>query len=128
MSKIRFALGEFEYKEPVLIYRFNKDGIIDEAEMLDMVKNRKKLIGERPVVVMSILTGTPDFNEGARKVAALPETTRGIIAHASVIKWVSQRLMADVFKNVNKPAYPVQVFDDEAEAMKWLMEMWKKRK
>lgn len=127
LSKVKFKLGTFEYKEPVMIYRFTKDGVVDEAEMLEMVKNRKKLVGDKPVVVMSILTGMPDFSDGARKVAALPDTTRNVIAHATVIKWLGQRLLADVFKQVNKPAYPVKAFEDEDTALKWLMEQWQKR-
>src|SRR5579883_1043920 len=101
MGKIEFSLGYFEYREPVLIYMFSKDGIIDEKEMLSMVRKRKDAIGEGPVVVLSILTGMPDFTDGARKVADLPENTRGIISHASVINWLAQRLLADVFTHVN---------------------------
>jgi hypothetical protein len=66
-----------------------------------------------------------DLSPEARKVAADKKNSANIIASAIVVKWLAQRLIANVFIEVNKPSYPNRVFNDEQKAVKWLLEQMK---
>lgn len=61
-----------------------------------------------------------------RNYLATEERAKFIIADAFVIQSLPQRLMARLFKKLNNPVRPVEIFENEEDAIKWLTQFVKK--
>ena len=55
-----------------------------------------------------------------REFAASEEGNKYTIADAFVVKHVAVKLIGNVYISFNKPQKPTRIFDDVAEAEKWL--------
>lgn len=128
MLKVVFPYATVEYIEPVIYFRVTKGGVLDGKMIKDVIDAGLKLCNNQPHVLLTDARISADLTTDARRTGASKENTKNLVASAIVVKWLAQRLSANVFIAVNKPHYPTMVFNDEKKAMKWLMEKWKERK
>ena len=125
MNKIEFSYATIEYKEPIVYFRVTKGIVLDEKKILECIEAGNKLCDYKPHLLLTDARVSADLSPEARKAGAAKKNTVNVIASAIVVKWLAQRLSANVFMQINKPHYPIRVFNDEKKAIKWLMEHWK---
>jgi hypothetical protein len=128
MNEIKFSYATIEYKEPIMYIRFKDGVLLGPKEILEIGEAQEKLSVNRPRLILTDARVPVDITEAGREISADPRKHGNVIAHALVVKWLAQRLIANVYKNINKPPYPMRVFDDEKEAVKWLLEQKSKMK
>ena len=122
MNQIIFDYATIEYKEPIVYFRLTKGVVLDEKMVLECIEAGNKLAGYKPHLLLTDARVQADLSPEARKAAADKKNTATIIASAIVVKWLAQRLISNVFMEINKPHYPTRVFNDEQKAVKWLLE------
>ena len=94
-------------------------------KILEIINTGRKLCDDKPHVLLTDVRVLAELTPEARKVGASKENTKNLVAHAMVVKWLGTRMGANVFLAINKPHYPLRVFNDEAKAVKWLLEKMK---
>lgn len=62
-----------------------------------------------------------------REYLATEERAKYVTADAFVIQSLPQRLMARLFKKLNNPVRPVEIFENEEDAIKWLTQFVKNK-
>ena len=125
MSKIEFPYATVEYEEPIIYFRVTKPVIFSGERILEVINAGRKLCNDEPHLLLTDVRVLAELTPEARKVGASKENTKNLIAQAILVKWLGTRLAVSVFTKVNKPHYPVKVFNDEAKAVKWLMTHWR---
>lgn len=83
-------------------------------------QRHRELCGERrAVLVYADSVASADYD--AQRHASSEEVREMICCMAIVVRCVFTRAMADLFMRFHKPPYPTQIFNDETEAMEWLL-------
>lgn len=124
MSEIKLPYPIVEYKEPIIYLKLTKAITWGAEEMIEYFEAVDKLReGKRHLSFTDARIGT-DLSPEAREIAAKNTI---VVANAVLVKWLAQRLITNVFVQINKPSFPLRVFKEEAPAIKWLMDEWNKR-
>lgn len=93
------------------------EGLADAKEnfaiFIRLCQDRK-----RPVLI--VLNGVRGITPDARRFYSGDEAGRYISASAFVVASPVSRVLGSFFLGLNKPAYPVRLFTEEAEAIEWL--------
>ena len=126
MNDIQLRYASVEYKEPIVYLRFKNDVVLGAKEVLEIGEAGDKLCNHKPRLILTDARVPVDITKQGREVSSIPENYANVIANAVVVKWLAQRLIANVFMEVNKPPYPMRVFTDEKKAVNWLLEQQKK--
>ncbi|HXB13525.1 MAG TPA: hypothetical protein VNZ45_16170 [Bacteroidia bacterium] len=124
MSEIKLPYAIIEYKEPIVYLRLTKAFTWGAEEIIEYQEAVDKLRGGKRHVLFTDARVSADLSDEAREIAA---KNKVIVANAVLVKWLAQRLIANVLTQVNKPSYPIQVFNEQGNAIKWLMGQWSKR-
>jgi hypothetical protein len=122
MSEVKFSYATLEYKEPIVYFRVTKGIVLQEEQILECIEAGNKLCDYKPHLLLTDARVGADLSPGARKAGSAKKNTANVIAQAIVVKWLAQRLSANVFIQIDKPHYPMRVFNDEQKAVKWLLE------
>jgi len=122
MTKIKLPFVTIEYKEPITYLRFEENVLLDAQKVKVTGDACLEITGGARYLMLTDATGTLDVTPEGRKTAAESKNSGNIIAHAVIVKRLGQRLIANVYEEVNKPSYPVKVFTEEEEAITWLLE------
>jgi hypothetical protein len=128
MTKIELPIALLEYKDPIVYVYFNKDVLIDEKQLLELIEVRNKLVNYKKHLVLTTFSAVVDFTEEARKAAASADVTHTSIAHAVVVRSLGQRLVSGFYKKIDRPHYPIEIFNNQEDAEKWLLSFLKKKK
>ena len=123
MNRAEFDYAVIEYIEPIVYFRVTKGIVLDKGKIAEIIDAGLKLCNNKPHLLLTDVRVPADVTPDAREIAS---TTPNVVAQAIVVKWLAQRLIANVFMEINKPNYPMRVFNDEESAVKWLMVQWKK--
>lgn len=75
-------------------------------------------VGAIPVLVKGNSVGSVEY--AAQRYVASPEVCAGVSAGAIVVSSFLECHLARMFLVYHRPPYPVQVFNDEQEAIAWL--------
>jgi len=124
MSEIKLPYAIIEYKEPIVYLRLIKAFMWGPKEIIEYTEAVDKLREGKPHLLFTDARVGADLSPEAREIAA---DNNIIVANAVLVKWLAQRLITNVFMQVNKPAFPIQIFNEEDKATKWLMDQWNKR-
>jgi hypothetical protein len=122
MSKVTLPFATIEYIEPIVYFRITREGLLNDKEILEAIDAGVHLCHYKPHLLLTDARINADLTPEARKAGANINNTTHVIAQAILVKWLAQRLIATVFMQVNKPHYPVRIFNNEGKAVKWLME------
>jgi hypothetical protein len=122
MSKVILPFATIEYTEPIVYFRITREGLLDAKEILEAIDAGVRLCHYKPHLLLVDARTPVDLTPEARKAGANINNTTHVIASAILVKWLAQRLLSTLFIKVNKPHYPVRIFNDEEKAVKWLIE------
>lgn len=85
-----------------------------------IVDARTKLAEGKPFPIMYTATKLVIPSNEVRAYLATEERSQLVTADAFVINSLPQRLVARLFKKFNKPVRPVEIFENESDAIEWL--------
>jgi hypothetical protein len=122
MNEIKLPYATLTYKEPIVFIRYKDNTLLDTKEINEIFKACHTLTGNEPYLIFADLTNFVDSTNEANKASVDKENIANLVASATLVKLLGQRLQANAFLEVNKPPYPMQVFTDKDEAVKWLLE------
>ncbi len=92
-------------------------GVDDAREYLEAVMY---LSEELPYAVVLDLTGVTYASKEAREWLSEATSKRGLtVCTAIIAQSYPSKIIANLMLTVSRPSFPVQAFDDEAEALKW---------
>lgn len=92
-----------------------------KAEHIElMVKTSLKLNNHKQMPFIIFIGEFSTFNKDAREFSADPTKENATTAIAYVIDNLAQKLIANFFIRINKPAKPVKLFNSEEDALLWL--------
>lgn len=92
----------------------SKNDVMEIVDCIEEVSQQKKY----PVLILAGDYTLPESE--ARPYIASAEANRYTICNAFVINGVAQKLMANVFMKIDRPATPTKFFNTENEALNWL--------
>jgi hypothetical protein len=124
MNKIILPYATVEYIEPVIYFRITRDVVMDVKEVIEVMEAGNKVANYQPHVLLTDARISVDVTAEGRKAGESRDNTQYLVAQAVVVKYLAQRLIANVFMTINKPKFPMQVFNDEQKALDWLMKKW----
>ena len=122
MNKIEFPYVTLEFKAPVVRLTFKEGAEMDAAEACEMIAAAERLSGSKPYLLFSDVRKHVTVTSEARKVSADKNISRFVLANAVLTNNFALKLTANFFIKVNKPHFPVKVFNDELKAYLWLMQ------
>jgi hypothetical protein len=126
MKERVLSFATLTYKEPIIFIKYRDNVRLDVKEIHEMMAACDSLSGNKPYLVLANITNFVDITPEGNKASVDKKITGNIIASAPLVKKLGQRLMSNVFLEVNRPPYPMRVFNDEKKAIKWLLEQHKK--
>lgn len=94
--------------------------VIDREETLELYKTVGIIAKGHESLVMVVANQVAQFTKAAIDFATSEEGLRYSLADAVVVKSVTQKITANIYLKLNKPAKPSRIFNSEAEAEKWL--------
>lgn len=121
MSEIKLAFATLTYKEPIVFIKYKDNTRLDTEKVAEILRTCNTLSGNKPFLILADITNTVDSTSEADKASADKINTANLIASAALVKLLGQRLASNAFLEVNKPPYPMRVFTDKDEAIKWLL-------
>lgn len=98
----------------------------DQHTLEDAVENIRAvagLLGGACVPVLLDARATRGVSRQAREYYTGPESTRLIRCMAMLIGSPLGRVIGNFLIQVNRPSYPLRLFSDEAEALRWIAEL-----
>jgi hypothetical protein len=122
MNHIDFPHSTVTYKAPVMYLKFKEGAELDVKEVREMILAAESLSGKRPYLLFSDVRNHVAITGEARKIAADKRESPCVIANAVLSNNFALKLTANFFIRVNKPHFPVRVFNDEVRAHLWLMQ------
>lgn len=81
------------------------------------------LSGGKEIGVLVVADETAQFDKKAREFSASPEGLIYTKAEALIVKNLGQRITANFYLKINRPARPAKAFASEKEAVEWLMSL-----
>lgn len=120
MNQIDFPHSAIIYKAPVVYLVFKEGAELDVKEVREMIAAAEMLAGKKPYLLFSDVRNHVAITPEARKVSADKKESRYVIANAVLTNNFALKLTANFFIKVNKPHFPVKVFNDELKAHLWL--------
>lgn len=99
-----------------------KDGqLFDVQHMILSKKFSLKHMGEQKICLLVSFQGAFYTTREARELLANPEYSSHQKAIAVITRDLSIRLLASLYLRINKPKVPLKLFNDEADARRWLL-------
>jgi hypothetical protein len=97
--------------------------IIDLEESVQINIAEGELLGGKLAsgLVLMVAENTAQFTNAAREFSASKEGLRFSIAEALVVKNLAQRIIVNFYIKINNPSVPNKAFDNEDEAIEWLL-------
>jgi hypothetical protein len=125
MNEIKLSFATITYKEPIVFIKYKDNLRLDVKEINEIMAACNTLSDNKPFVLLVDITNFVDITPEGNKASVDKKNIANLIASAPLVSKLGQRISADTFKEVEKPPYPMQAFDDKEEAIKWLMEQHK---
>jgi hypothetical protein len=97
-----------------------EDFVYTIEETVEVHKAINELTDEKMMLVLHVPGRYTSIDEETRRFIASKHGLRFTIAQAFVIGSMAQRIIANFFMKVNKPARPTRFFTSQGEAEKWL--------
>jgi hypothetical protein len=127
MNQIEFPHSTVIFKDQVIYLVFKEGAALDVKEIREMIVAAEKLSPEKRYLLFSDIRHHVQITAEGRKVAADNKEAPGVIANAVLTNNIALKLTANFFMNVNKPPFPVKIFNDEHKANVWLRSFLKEK-
>jgi hypothetical protein len=92
-------------------------------DAVENVRARLGLIGEARVPTLLDARATGAITRQAREHYTGPETARMTLGMAMLVGSPIGRIIGNFLIQVNRPRFPIRLFSDESEALRWLAEL-----
>lgn len=112
----------FDGKNLVRIH-IHRNAELQEEDMIRINEAKLSLTGDKKYTVLFIPGEEATISEEARKISASEAHNRNAIAKAIFVFTMHQRLIGNFFIKFYRPPVPTSVFNNEADALKWLEKM-----
>lgn len=122
MNKQSFSFGRIKYEPPHMYLSLKEGTKLDGADMQKVIDEFRRLAGGERILVLTDARVMVEATPEARARAADPELGSFVKANAILVNNTAVRLIANTFIWMNRPPFPVRVFNDEAKALEWLKE------
>jgi hypothetical protein len=99
------------------------DIVIDVNECREMNNAIGELSEGQPILVLMVPSNTTHFAPGSRDFSASPEGLQFTIADAMVVHNLGQQLLVSFYLKFNRPPKPSKAFNNEAQAIDWLLSL-----
>jgi len=109
-----------EIKKEILHCVFFPFLLIDERVAEIIVRDRIKFSKGKPYRMLMDISNLKYITREGREYLASEIGIKNIIAGAYVATSQNEKLLWNMFLNINRPATPSQIFEDKKEALKWL--------
>lgn len=120
MKKIDLASAIVTSKHGFIYVVFKEGRVVDAAEIHNIIKACRELSKGKPFCTLTDMRNFIEVTPEGREVAADRSLNPDLIANAVWVKMLGARLQTSVFQEVNKPLHPIEVFNNEKEALEWL--------
>jgi len=107
--------------DTIICFELKQDYIIDIPDQKEVNQAIEELGSRKKHCVLFIESKYTTYSQDAIKNSLAPENFKYILADATVIRSLNQRLLADFYEKVMKPPVPSKYFESEEEAVKWLL-------
>ncbi len=101
-----------------LIHKKSKKGTLETAK--EELKAHKELSSGKKMPLFADVRGMKGANPEARDYGNSEEVTSTYSAVGILIGSAFTRVIGSLFMKINKPPYPVKMFTEQKEAVKWL--------
>lgn len=122
MNEIEFPHSIVIYNPPVMFLNFKEGAELDVKEIKEMINAAETLSGKKPYLLLSDVRNQVEITPEGRKIAADKNESPCVLANAVLTNNLALKLTANFFIKINKPHFPLKVFNDYRKALKWLME------
>ena len=126
MKELLLSFATLTYEEPIIYVRYRDNIKLDVKEIRELMNGCNTLSNNKPFLLLTDITNFVDITPEGNTASVDKKITGNIIAASPLVKKLGQRLMSNVFLEINKPPYAMRVFNDEKKAVKWLLEQHKK--
>lgn len=99
---------------------FPKNSILNLESIENELEDYKNKTGEKSPPALIDLSGVLSISSEGRQYIAEEIPKIGVPATALLVKSRISRLIGSFFIGINKPVFPVRLFDDETRAIEWL--------
>lgn len=106
----------------ILENTFKGSNSIEASDMWELKTSNVKLIGNSIYTVLVQAEDLISFSLEARRVAASEEFKGNTIAKALLFRSLGQRIIANFYLKINKPAIKTKLFNNREKAIDWLRE------
>lgn len=111
----------YKRNDRIIIVRASEGANSTIAEAREYVSLLHDVTNGVPHAVLYIPAKYSLVDSATRAYLATDESLKDIKAIAGVLKTTAHRLMGNLFLEYNKPNVPVKFFEDEDEAISWLL-------
>jgi hypothetical protein len=120
--KLNFATLELLENGIVRIELLDKQSI-GEFESREINNSIGVLSDGKPALIMMIPQPHTVFDHGAREFSSSDEGLHFTIADAMVVTSMAHKILVSFYLKFNKPKKPSKAFDNEVDAMAWLLSL-----
>jgi hypothetical protein len=104
----------------IVITKKKKDSFVDLENAIENCEAHRQLAGNKPMPCMIVMDEMQNTSPEALEYYSLPEHAEYRSAEAFVVISLGVRLIVDHYMKNSKMPYPIQMFETEKEAFKWL--------
>jgi hypothetical protein len=126
MQTIDLHTATVTFKNDIIYVIFKEVPEVPATEILAIIKSCQEFSKGKPFCVLTDMQNFIEVTPEGREVAADRSRNPNLIANAVLVKKLGARLHAGVFQEVNRPQHPIEIFNDENEALEWLRVQQKK--
>lgn len=104
----------------IMMVEIKADEDVDIVLVKRIVNSIEKIGAGKRFPLLIVLGENTLPNAEARSYVATPESDPYAIAEAYVINSFTQKLVSNIYTNLNKPARPTKFFNSQEKAVEWL--------
>lgn len=113
-------------EDDIVFARYNSRDTFTLDDAKGFVEDRWEFTRDKPKKIISVFPNLSSATKPARDYMASDEAVKGILAAAIVTNSVIGRLIVNFYLGTNlgkNPGYPIKLFSNEVQAIKWINEL-----
>lgn len=123
INKIVLSHSDVTLREDGILEIVVKDNIdVDLNICKELTNTYKTLLGNNKALLLHIVGNFVTMDKEAREYSASEAGLKYSIAEAFVINSLPQKILANFYMRINKPAVPSKFFDNREDAEEWLFQ------
>lgn len=123
LAKISLSHSTITLREDGVLEIVVNDNVEVGVDICKELSNAyEKLLGNKKTLLLHIVGNYVTMDKDAREYSASDIGLKYSIAEAFVINSLPQKMLANFYMRINKPAIPTKFFDNKKEAEEWLLQ------